>query len=127
MYNIGPKTFEIGVGGMEMHRLVKLASGTVVKNTATATDDPIGAALVNGIEGEFTSVNFLHYGGTLDMVAAGAIPKGDEVYAADDGKIQALPAGVGTYRKIGVALEAASGDGAIIEVLPYDYHATATV
>lgn len=123
----GPRNFQSGSGGATAGRLVKLSSGKVVHNTATATDDPIGVALSTGAENDYVTVQFLTKEGTLEMTAAGAITAGAEVYAAAAGKIQALPAAAATYRKIGIALVAASGDGSIIEVLPYDYQATTVV
>lgn len=123
----GPRNFQAGSGGVTAGRLVKLSSGKVVHNTATATDDPIGTAVSTGAENDYVTVQFLAKDGTLEMCAAGAITSGAEVYAAASGKIQALPATAATYRKIGIALQAASGDGSIIEVLPYDYQATTVV
>lgn len=130
MYNKGPRTFQLGLVCGALYRLVKLASGSVVLNTATATDDPIGAIVGidgSGDEGDFASVQFLKDNGTMQLEAAGAISQDADVYAAADGKIQALPADAGDYRKIGKALEAASGDGSVIEVLPYDFHHVETV
>ena len=126
-YNDGKKTFVVGTGGVEDKRLVKLSSGTIVHNTAASTDDPIGVTDKYGDAGDLAPVNLINKQGTLEITAAGAISSGADVYAAAAGKIQALPTAAGTYRKIGIALAAASGDGAIIEVLPYDYQATETV
>ena len=123
----GPRTFQSGSGGVTACRLVKLSSGKIVLNTATATDDPIGVALSDALENDYSGVQFLAKDGTVELCAAGAITAGAEVYAAASGKVQALPAAAATYRKIGIALGAASGDGAMIEVLPYDYQATTTI
>lgn len=130
MYNKGPKTFQLGTGGGALNRLVKLSSGLAVLNTATATDDPIGA--ITGIDGpgeagDFAAVQFLKDDGTMQLETAGAITQDADVYAAADGKIQALSATPGDYRKIGKALQAASGEGSVIEVLPYDFHHVETV
>ncbi len=51
--------------------------------------------------------------GTLEMVADGVIAEGDEVYPAAGGKISATGAGV----SLGKAMEAATADGDIIEIL----------
>ena len=64
------------------------------------------------------SIDLLGTVGTVEVAAAGVISSGSEVYQAADGKVQALPATPGTYRRVGVALEAASGDGSIIEIYP---------
>jgi hypothetical protein len=124
----GPKTFTIGSGGASANRLVKLDSdGDVIHNTATSSDDPIGVTLGYGDEGDDVAVEFLAKDGTLEIEAAGAIELGAEVFAAAAGKVQELPDAHATYRKIGKALQAASGSGSVIEVLPYDFQATVTV
>lgn len=126
-YTNGPKTFQVGTGGVDPDCLVKLSSGKIVANTAAATDDPIGVALGEKSADDYAAVQFLSKDGTVELKSSGAITQNADVYAAADGEIQALPSAAGTYRKIGIALEAASGDGSIIEVLPYDFHATETV
>lgn len=50
------------------------------------------------------------------MVASEAITAGEAVYTAANGKVQDLPAGAGTYYKVGHALTAAGADGDVIEV-----------
>lgn len=65
--------------------------------------------------------------GTVEMTAAGAIAMGADVYAAAGGKVQALPGAPGTYYKVGVAMEAATADGDIIEVLPIEVGKATTV
>lgn len=108
-------------------RLVKLSSGEVVYNTATATDQPIGVCDYAVADGYEASIMTLSEDGTIEMTAAGAISLDADVYAAADGKIQALPATGGAYRKIGIAMEAATADDDIIEVLPYDRATTESV
>lgn len=118
MFNKGPKTFLIGTGGVALHRLVKLDSGTVVLNTATATDEPIGGVVGMDFDDTYASVQFLKDDGTMQLETAGAVTQDADVYAADDGKVQALPSTAGSYLKVGKAMQAASGAGSIIEVLP---------
>jgi hypothetical protein len=127
MIENGKKTFEAGAA-VSTKRLVKLSSGQVIHNTVTSTDDPIGVAeyAVDAAD-ELVAVRLLNDGGTLEVTAAGAIAQDADVYAAADGKVSALSATAGTYRKVGIAIAAATADGDIIEVLPYDYNATATV
>lgn len=126
-YSNGPKAFTVGTGGVSAYCLVKLSAGTIVANTATDSDCPIGIALDDGSAGDVVSVAFLNKEGTHQIKAAGAITINADVYAAADGEIQALPAAAADYKKIGIALQAASGDGSIIEVLAYDYHTVTTV
>lgn len=126
-YNEGIKTFTAGTGGVYKHTLVKLSSGTVVDNTATSTDMPIGVALADAALNETVAVKLLNCAGTVEIVAAGAISAGALAYAAADGEVSALSASNGTYRCIGIAMEAATTDQDIIEVLPYGYTDTTTV
>jgi len=64
------------------------------------------------------AVELLSTDGTLEITAGGIIAYGADVYAAAAGKISALPTAGGRYRKVGIALEAATADGDIIQVLP---------
>lgn len=120
------RTFTAGAA-VSGKRLVKLSSGKVVHNTATATDDPIGVSHYGVADTESVAVRLINDNGTFEVTAAGAFAVDADVYAAADGKVQALPVGAGTYRRIGKAIEAAAADGDIVEILPYDYQATATV
>lgn len=117
----------VAAAAQVIKRLVKQASGQAAYQTATATDVPVGVTQLNVASGEVQSVKALNEGGSVEIEAAGAITREADVYAAADGRIQALPAGAGTYRKIGMAMEAASGAGSVIEVLPYDFNTTTTV
>ncbi len=53
---------------------------------------------------------------TRKMVAAGEITVGADVYTADDGEVQALPAVAGRYYRVGRALTASGVDQNLIEV-----------
>lgn len=125
--NPGIKAFTVGTGGVTKGAVCKLSSGAVVLCTATATDNPVGIALYAAAAAETVAVALLNESGSREMIAAGAISAGAKVYAAADGKVQALPVASGTYRLIGIALEAATADGDLIEVLPYASTETATV
>lgn len=106
MKNSGPKTFIIAVA-VAMYRLVKLTAGKVTHNTAASTDKPIGATLGYGAAGEDVAVQFLKDDGTMELEAAGAISLDADVYAADDGKIQAIP---GTTTAWAAGTEYGAGD-----------------
>jgi len=120
------RTFAIGSGGVENCRLVKLAALAVVLCTASATDDPVGVCESYGVEGDDVAVRFLG-DDSLEVTAAGAFDAGVDLFAADDGKVQALPVAAGTYRRVGKSLEDATADGDIIEFLPYNDGKTVTV
>lgn len=122
----GLKAFMAG-SDAEAQRLVKLSSGKVVYNSATATDDPVGVTERAADNGEDVTVRLINCPGTFEIEAAGAIAQDAEVYAAADGKVQALPAAAGTYRRIGLAIKAATADGDIIEILPDDHISIVTV
>ncbi len=111
-----PFTLLTGASTIYANRLVKLSSGLVVHNTATATDVPVGVTqIAQATSGQPITVRDIKTGGTAQVTAAGAISKGADIFAAANGKVQALPEGAGTYRKVGVALFAATTDGDIIE------------
>ena len=123
MYNQGIRAFDT-VTDIEAHRLLSMAAnGNVAHNSATATNSPVGVSEYAANSGDTVSVKLINCAGTFEMTASGAIDRGDEVYADAAGKVSALPAGAGDYLRIGLALEAATADGDIIEVLP-DNHIT---
>lgn len=116
-FKSSPLTFTTGAA-VSAKRLVKLSSNTVIHNTATYTDKPLGVAEVAAASGDVVAVALLSADGTMEMTAGGVISYGADVYAAAAGKVTALPTAGGRYRKVGIALEAATADGDIIQVLP---------
>lgn len=121
-----PITFTTGAA-VAAKRLVKLSSSEVIHNTVTDTDNPIGISEYPAADGDNVLVRLLSEAGSLEMTAAGVISADADVYAGANGKIQSLPSGVGDYKKIGIALEAATADGDIIEILPYGVGTITTV
>lgn len=110
--NDGIRTFTSAATMGPHLRVLRDASG----NAALAgVDSPgIGTTLDSVLtSGDRVGVKLFNHPGTRTMVAAGAISTGSKVYAAAAGKVNDVPAGA----YIGVALEAASGDGAEIEVM----------
>lgn len=97
---------------LAIHRCVKMdADGKVTY--ADASDDYHGTAeQATFAAGEIVSVRLRSASGTCKMVASAAITAGAPVFNAADGKIAASG-----NNAIGYALEAASGDGSVIEVL----------
>lgn len=95
---------------------VKLTAGYLA--LAGLADEGIGITR-SRVEADAHGDVWLHPGaggmGTQPMVAAVAISAGDAIYTAASGKVSNVQ-GVDSYL-LGIALEAASGDGAIFEVL----------
>ena len=101
------------------YRLVKNSSGTAILNTVTSTDVPFGVVQPT-IDGTYTSgttlaIKDIKEGGTHKVVASTTITKGAVIYAAADGKVSPLSAVAATYRRVGIAHEAGSADGSVIE------------
>jgi len=105
-----PKTFLSGEA-LARFRFVKFdAAGTVMY--AAAADLGIGVtqqavAITTGV-----AVRLVNTGGSLKVTAAAAFSAGDYLYHAADGKVSSTPAGP----RIGVALEAATADGDLVEM-----------
>ncbi|MEW6490355.1 MAG: hypothetical protein AB1578_20900 [Thermodesulfobacteriota bacterium] len=115
-WNEGPKTYPAGEALGEKRR-VKTVAGAVEYADADALGDGVAWEGAQAA-GDDVAVHWLNLPGTVPMCAAGAIDRDADVYAAADGKVQALPAAPGSYIKVGKNVGyAASGDGAIAEVL----------
>lgn len=99
-------------------RLVQLSSGEAIHNIATTT--PIGVTQYAAADNTAVSVRLLTEAGTIEMTASGIISLGADVYAAAAGKVSALPTTGGSYFKIGICMEAATADGDIIQILPFE-------
>lgn len=98
--------------------LVKFGSDANHIAACGASDIPLGVCDDEASAAE-TDINVELLGiskRTLLMVANEAITAGEAVYTAASGKVQDLPAGAGTYYKVGHALTAAGADGDVIEV-----------
>jgi len=114
-WNTGSKAFTTSAAVLAK-RLVKYAStGLVAHNTAADADAPIGVTEYSVASGDIASVKLLNDGGTFEVTAAGVIALNADVYPAADGKISAT---VVPGKRIGKAIEAATADGDIIEILP---------
>jgi len=106
--NLGSKSFIAGTD-LEACRRVKLSSGNVVY--ADAGEEFIGVTARKAVSGDSVAVNLRSASRTYKMVASGAITAGVAIYGALGGKVSASASGVAQ----GVALEAATADGDIIE------------
>lgn len=111
--DVGLKGFTAGAAIAQFLR-VKISSSKLA--VAGATDEDIGTIEEAAFaDGDFCTVRLKNAMGTRKMVAAGAIAQYASVYGAAGGKVD----DVANENFQGIALEAASGDGSIIEVLQY--------
>lgn len=105
------KTFSAGAA-LVQNRLVVLSSG--VLQYADAYTTAIGTLEdTTFASGDVVAVRLLPGEGTFKMMASAAITSGAYVYQTASGKIDDVG-----FIPVGIALEAASADGDIIEVLP---------
>jgi len=114
----GVKTFTAGED-LAKGRRVKLSSGSGTQvEYADAADDYIGVTLAAADSGDSVPVALKRaYPGTVEVEAAAAISAGATIYGAADGKVGTTSSGTD---KFGVALEAASAAGAVIEAVMDD-------
>jgi hypothetical protein len=80
---------------------------------ADATADIVGVTQAPAVSGNYVETRFLS-AGSCKLTASGAISANALVYKAASGKIGTT----NTNRLVGIALEAATADGDIIEVMP---------
>lgn len=100
--------------------LVKFGSDVDHIAVNGANDRPLGVARDEAAAAEdLLTVGLLGVASeTRRCVASEAIALTDELYTAANGKVQNLPAGAGTYYKVGRPLQAAAADGDVIEFEP---------
>lgn len=79
------------------------------------TTPPFGTARVAGVSGDSVGVVYANKPGTAKMVASKAIAAGVKVYSTAAGKITDTFASTGFIE--GIAIEAATADNDVIEVL----------
>lgn len=126
-WNEGKKAFDTSAA-VEAKRLVSRdANGEVAHNDGTATNFVPGVTDYAAGSGEVVGLSLLNRGGTVEMTAAGPFAINAKVYAMPAGKIDELPVAAGDYRYIGRAMEAATADGDVVEVLPTDSEIVETV
>jgi hypothetical protein len=113
MNESGIRSFTAGEA-LEADRRVKLSSGSAVY--ADAADKSIGITVDGAASGAQVAVKLHNFPGTRKVTAAAAITSGLPIYGADDGKANDVFAGTGEF--LGIALEAATGDGSKFEVQP---------
>lgn len=112
------KTF-VADAAIPMYRRVKLDSDGRV-TIAGLTDKDIGTAVTAALAaGDRVTVRLRTAAGTHKMVASEALDAGAAVYSESDGEVQ--DTAQATSFVVGTALESATADGDIIEVL-YNAH-----
>ena len=111
--NSGLKAFTSGAT-INRYQRVKLSAGVL----AVAGEDEyaIGFAEENVVSGDQCTVKLINVSGTFKAISNEAVSVGATLYGAAAGKVQDTDPGSGTARFI--ALEAASGDNSVLEILP---------
>lgn len=112
------KPYKVDAAVATRFLLAKIGSDAAHSAACGANDIPIGVMTDEAAAAEdLIAVELLGISNrTLLMVASEAITAGEAVYTGAAGKVQDLPAGAGTYYKVGHALTAAGADGDLIEV-----------
>lgn len=121
----GTGTHTCGQDVVEGRRVVLNSSDLIVYADATTAGH--GITKMGAESGEDVAVNYPNKPGTTYVTAADGFNVGQDVYAAANGKVQALPIAAGTYFKVGVAQEAAAEDGDLVEILPLEWGKEVTV
>jgi hypothetical protein len=105
-------------GTIKRFARVTLGSGGTITEAGLAVKE-IGIATHAAVSGDMVNVKLRTAAGTHKMIAIEALAAGATVYTETDGKVQ--DTAQATSFQIGTALEAATADGDIIEVL-YNAH-----
>ena len=108
----GCRTFINGGTALARYTRVKLSSGVLA--AAGLADKELGVLARRGDASDYAGVLLRTAEGTTPMIAAEAISAGATVFTAADGRVGNTATGA---FQIGVALEAATADGDIIEVV----------
>ncbi len=116
--NKNAKTYKADAAVGTRFLLAKIGTDQNHSAACGASDIPIGTMTDEAAAAEdLVAVELLGISNrTLLMVASEVITAGEAVYTAAGGKVQDLPAGAGTYYKVGHALTASAADGDLIEV-----------
>jgi ABC-type ATPase with predicted acetyltransferase domain len=110
-------------GTIKQYARVTIGSGGTITEAGLAVKD-IGTAMEPAVSGDVVSVKLRSGSGTHKMIAIEALAIGATLYTETDGKVQDTAAS--TSFQLGTALEAATADGDIIEVLYNQHGDTAT-
>ncbi len=96
--------------------IAKALRVTVAGALAGLTDQDFGTTMAYGVSGDVVGVSFVNKQGTQKATANGSISAGAKVYTAASGKVSSTQ-GTGAFLR-GIAMEAATADGDIIEIMP---------
>lgn len=92
------------------------SSGTIAASGDNATEQIIGVTTEDVAASAYGNVQFLNAGGTIQVLAGGdTIAVADTCYIDGSGKVGTDSSNT----KIGVAMEASSTDGDVIELIPH--------
>lgn len=111
------RTFQATAVAISAYSLVTLdSSGTIAVSGDNATEQIIGVVVEDIAASGYGAVQLLNAGGTIEVLCGGnTIAVADTCYIDGSGKI-----GTDTSNtKIGVALQASSADGDVIELIPH--------
>ncbi len=111
-----PKAFLTGEALADFRRVKFNSLSEVVY--ADAGEIGIGATLEDVADAKTAAIQLDNAGGTMKLVANGAIAAGARCFPGADGKVSATPSGA----SVAIALEAATADNDIIECLPFIEH-----
>ncbi len=112
-YSNSPKSFT-SAEALAAFRRVKIAGATRKALYADASDYGIGTTIEGVAISKLVGIRLWEHGGSHKVTAGGTIAAGQKVYAAANGKVAASGSLL-----IGTALDAATDDGSVIEVLPH--------
>ena len=117
-YTSQPSRKFVAGENLASYRVVTCTDAAAVRLADDATETPVGTTGIDGgvASGEKVDVLLMNAPGTRLVTAGAAITKGMPVVVTTGGKVIAV---TDEEYIFGVALEAAAGDGAVIEVLPY--------
>ena len=120
MLNEGLRTFTAGVALAEGERVV-ITSGTLTSPPEVslapvgATAEHVGYVEVPALAGELVTIRPRSMAGTKQAVASAAFAAGALLYGSASGRVSTTVSG----NPLGVAIEAATAAGDIVEIIEY--------
>jgi len=116
--NEGIRTFTAS-GAVTAHARVKITSASSTTppqvELAGLGEQHVGIAEYAAADGELVSVRIRNYSGTVEAIAASSVAVGAALYGASGGKVASTSSGT----TIGFAVEQATANGDIIEIVQY--------